>query len=297
MTIAPDHLAPGLPAEALQRRLTEFNHTRFAPAVPSPDWRHSAQLELSLRQLEGEFVERERALVREQALLAPHNADDFVIWFEQLKDSGPGQGDRLFPWLAAHAELDAMRWFLQQEVAGEAGFEDLVAMTQVKMPTAAKLELARNYWDEMGQGHAGGMHGPMLTRLAKAMGLAPSADWIVWESLALGNMMVALAANRRYAYHSIGALGAIELTAPTRAVYVNAGLKRLGVGGVARRYFALHATLDVKHSAAWNREVIRPLVAEAPELRIPIAEGALLRLTAGARCFERYRSELGLDAS
>jgi hypothetical protein len=114
----------------------------------------------------------------------------------------------------------------------------------------------------------------------------------VWESLALSNLMSALAANRRYAYHAVGALGVIELTAPGRAACVNAGLKRLGIGGEVRQYFALHATLDVKHSEAWNLNVLRPLVEERPVVATAIAEGALLRLTAGARCFERYRRAL-----
>jgi hypothetical protein len=61
-----------------------------------------------------------------------------------------------------------------------------------------------------------------------------------------------------------------------------------------RRYYAVHATLDVKHSEAWNREVLRPLVEADPRVARPIAEGALMRLNAGARCFERYRRELGL---
>src|SRR5690606_25637317 len=119
----------------------------------------------------------------------------------------------------------------EQEVAGEAGFDDLVALTQVRLPTCAKLEMARNYWDEMGQGHESGMHGPMLERLAGDLNLRRGTAHVVVESLALGNLMVALAANRRYAYHSIGALGAIELTAPGRATHVNAGLKRLGLSG------------------------------------------------------------------
>ena len=63
-----------------------------------------------------------------------------------------------------------------------------------------------------------------------------------------------------------------------------------------RGRFALHATLDVKHSEAWNREVLRPLVAENPDVAAAIAEGALMRLAAGARCFERYRKELRLGA-
>jgi hypothetical protein len=246
-----------------------------------------------MRWLEGRFVQDERAEIARLAQDAPDDPEAFVHWFEQLKWWGPGQGDRLFPWLARHASLAQMKWFLTQEMAGEAGFEDLLAMTQVKIPTRPKLEMARNYWDEMGQGHIGGMHGLLLRELGSALAIEAPHE-AAWEALALGNLMIALACDRRWAYHSIGALGVIELTAPGRAEHVNAGLKRLGVSGVARRYFALHATLDVKHSVAWNREVIAPLVEGHPEAARALAEGALMRLNAGARCFERYRRELGV---
>ncbi len=280
---------------SVQRLLTAWNRERLSPALPSADWRDRLVEDAALLELEGQFVEHERRAISERAATAPQDADAFVAWFEALKINGPGQNDSFFPWHEESASLEAMRWFMQQEVAGEAGFDDLVAMSQVKLPKTVKLELARNYWDEMGQGHVGGMHGPMLEQLALALDLEPHCEDVVRESLALGNLMVALATNRRYAYQSIGALGVIELTAPGRAACVNRGLKRLGFGGQARRYFALHATLDIKHSEAWNREVLRPLVADSPEVATALAEGALLRLTAGARCFERYRRELRFD--
>ncbi len=279
-----------------QRRLSACNRERLSPALPRPDWLAGLVDDTRLLALEGQFVEQERRGVSERVGAVPHDADAFVAWFEALRENGPGQNDSLFRWLAESAPVESMRWFLQQEVAGEAGFDDLVALSQVKLPKVAKLEMARNYWDEMGQGNAGRMHGPMLEQLALALRLESGHEDVVVESLALGNMMVALAMNRRYAYQSIGALGVIELTAPARAACVNAGLKRLGFGGQARRYFALHATLDVKHSEAWNREVLRPLVAENPAVAAALADGALLRLTAGARCFERYRRELRCDA-
>jgi hypothetical protein len=187
-----------------------------------------------------------------------------------------------------------MTWFLLQEVAGEAGFEDLLALTQIKVPVQAKLEMARNFWDEMGRGSGQGMHGPMLGRLAEHFRISPTPSTVVPESLALGNTMIALANHRRYAFHSVGALGVIEMTAPTRAGYVNAGLRRLGVPAKKRHYFAVHAVLDVKHSEAWNREVLRPLVAEDPRRARAIGEGAVMRLWHGARTFERYRREFGL---
>jgi hypothetical protein len=153
--------------------------------------------------------------------------------------------------------------------------------------------MARNFWDEMGRGRAKGMHGPMLERLAAYCELSPTPETVVAESLALGNTMIALAHHRRYAYHAVGALGVIEMTAPTRAGYVDKGLRRLGIPAKKRHYFALHAVLDVKHSQEWNREVLRPLVAEDPRRARAIGEGAVMRLWHGARTFERYRHEFG----
>ncbi len=228
----------------------------------------------------------------QRALEAPQSADGFVEWFEDLKNTGPGQGDPLFPWLAQEATLEQVRWFFEQEAAGEAGFDDLVAYTQVKLPASAKLELARNYWDEMGRGNAKGMHGPMLDELVRTLQVNPTIETTVWQSLALANAMTAMATNRNFAWHSVGALGAIELTAPGRSAQVAKGLRRLGFSGTERRYFDLHAVLDVKHSADWNREALRPLVEEDPRRATAMAEGALMRLSCGQRCFERYRAHL-----
>lgn len=276
-------------------QLARFNARRLAPSVPVPDWREGLRRDLEFHALELEFIERDRAQVVAAARLAPEAPAAFAAWFAGLRETGPGQGDPLFPYLAEQATREEMNWFLTQEIAGEAGFDDLVAMTQVKLPMLAKLELARNYWDEMGRGQARAMHGRMLDALAAALHLVPIPQETVPESLALSNLMMGLALNRCYTYHSVGALGVIELTAPDRASMVNAGLKRLGINGRTRQYFALHATLDIKHAEAWNREVLTTLVAEQPDLARPIAEGALLRLRAGARCFERYRHELGLN--
>jgi hypothetical protein len=278
-------------SEEIQRRLTHWNHDRLSVGKPSADWEDTLSADHDMQRLEGRFIESFRAQVAERAAEAPRDVEGFIAWFEGLKQTGPGQNDPLFPWLSTQAGLEDMRWFLQQEVAGEAGFDDLVAMTQVKMPVQAKLELARNYWDEMGHGAEAGMHGPMLSRLSDALALEPTIEATLGPSLALGNVMVAFATNRRYAYHSVGALGVVELTAPWRAAHVAQGLKRLGVGK-ERKYFALHSTLDIKHSEAWNAEVLRPLVEADPSCARFIAEGALMRLECGRRCFEAYRQHL-----
>jgi hypothetical protein len=276
------------------RRLTEFNAARFTPGLPAAGWEGELTESASLAMQEGRWLEQRRAAVSARAAEAPRDPDGFVAWFEQLERTGPGQGDPLFPWLAEQATMEEMRWFLEQEVAGEAGFDDLTALTQVRLPVAAKLELARNYWDEMGRGNEKGMHGPMLEHLARTLGLTPRVETTVWQALALANTMAGLAANRRYAFHSVGALGVIEQTAPGRAKLVGEGLRRLGVSGKDRHYFDLHAVLDIKHSEAWNAEAAWPLVNQNPAWAPALAEGALMRLECGAACFRRYREVLGV---
>jgi len=278
--------------DSFQRGLAHWNRERLEPGLPEADWQKLMERDLRMARLEGGFLEELRAEVVDEAAQVPTDADGFIDWFEHLKEAGPGQGDTLFPWLAEQASAAQLKWFFEQEAAGEAGFDDLVAMTQVKLPAQAKLELARNYWDEMGRGQRDGMHGPMLDALVETLAVNPVIEKTVWESLALANAMTAMATNRRYAWHSVGALGVIELTAPERSALVAKGLKRIGLSNRERRYFDLHAVLDVKHSADWNREALRPLVEEDPRRATAIAEGALIRLNCGLRCFERYRAAL-----
>jgi len=282
-------LTPPHQDHALQAHLATWNRARFALQTPHADWQSVLDADYCMRREEIAFVESTRAAHIARAVEAPRDADAFVAWFEALKENGPGQDDALFPWLAERATLDEMKWFVEQEAAGEAGFDDLVAMAQVKAPVQAKLELARNYWDEMGRGNAKGMHGPMLEALVHALGLKPQIETTIAPSLALGNTMAALAANRAYAYHALGALGVIELTAPGRATQVSLALRRLKVSAKARHYFDLHAVLDIKHSEAWNREIFHSIVRDNPDAARFIAEGALMRLQCGADCFDAYR--------
>lgn len=283
---------PDAASEKLHRKLAVFNSRRLLVGTPSVDWQDELESDHAHRLLEGDFLEKARAEVGSDAAACPGDSHHFVAWFEALASHGPGQGHSLFDWLEHDASLPQMRWFLTQEAAGEAGFEDLLAYTQVKLPAQPKLECARNFWDEMGHGKQSAMHGQMLDHMVRELDLKPTIDSTVWQSLALANTMLGLATTRRYAYQSIGALGVIELTAPGRVRKISAGMKRLGLDGRLRAYFDLHAALDVSHARAWLREVIRPLVEADPACGRFIAEGALMRLLCGQRCFERYSEEL-----
>ena len=290
--------APTPPSQFLndrfQQSLARWNRVRLEPAFPDTA-AESLTRDLPMQRLELAFLQELRAEVADRAAAAPTDPQGFVAWFEELEQTGPGQHDELFDWLEHQATLDQLKLYLTQEAAGEAGFDDLVAMTQVRVPDRAKLELARNYWDEMGRGNPKGMHGPMLHFVVGELGLEPSIETTVWESLALANAMTAMASSRNWTWHSVGALGVIELTAPARSAATGKAMRRLGLDARTRRYFDLHATLDIKHSEEWNKEAILPLVSDpeqGPRRATAMAEGALMRLECGRRCFERYRALL-----
>ena len=71
-------------AEELQRYLASFNKRRFAPALPSENWREDLAEFAEGAVFEGDFLERERAGIRHLAATAPTDADAFlslVRWF------------------------------------------------------------------------------------------------------------------------------------------------------------------------------------------------------------------------
>lgn len=282
-------------AYALHAGLARHNLNRTNIATPSLNWEEEEQIALENRILEGHYLEGLRHSIKSLTPEPINSADDFINWFEALAECGPGQNHELFDWLERDADLDQLKWFLTQEMISDIGFEDLVAYTQVKLPAAAKLECARNFWDEMGRGKQGATHNLLLGRVIHGLKLQPSIDTTLWESLARNNVMLGLATNRRYTYHSLGALGATELTSVSRATKISACMNRLGLEPWIRSYFDLQIALDVSHARCWVREVIRPLVIANPECAQFIAEGALMRLQSDQLCFDRYSYELGIN--
>ncbi len=277
--------------EPLHRRLAEFNRLRLVPELDAADWQQQLRQETELRIVEGHFIEAERARVRAVAQSAPTQPREFVVWFESLKELAAQENQRLLNWLATSANRGDLSWFLVQELAGAGALEDLLALTQVRLPRRARLELARDYWDEMGHGHASAMRCQLLEDLLHDLH-ADATESPIWETLARDNLMLGLATNRRYAYQSVGALAAVDLFGAERAASVSAGLARLGFSDNAGDYFAVRAKMCVLRSHGWLQGAILPLVAEDARRASALAEGALLRLAADTRCLRCCEREL-----
>ena len=191
----------------------------------------------------------------------------------------------VYRWVAEDASRDDLVEFLALEGGPDGGFDDLVAVCQVGIGGVAKVELARNYWDEMGRGNPDEVHTELHHRLVDALGLPaiPREQQPVeaLERSALGSL---LATNRSLQPEMIGALGLIELQAGPRCRKVLDGLRRVGAPDGAFPFYEEHAVADPRHGKGWVDNVVAPL-AEDRGWGPRIVKGARWRSIVNERFF------------
>jgi hypothetical protein len=189
--------------------------------------------------------------------------------------------DRLpavYKWLARNASWDDIVTFLALEGGPDAGFDDLVAACQVGLTGSAKLELATNYWDEMGNGELSGVHTTLHEDFATAIEMPhlplsgqPTSGL---ERAAFGGL---LATNRWLQPEFLGALGLTELQAGPRCRLVLQAFDRCSAPKAAYPFYEIHADVDPRHGRDWLDNAIAPVAATHPEWCARIVRGALWR--------------------
>ncbi|CAA9327744.1 MAG: hypothetical protein AVDCRST_MAG07-2065 [uncultured Frankineae bacterium] len=204
--------------------------------------------------------------------------------------------DRLpaaYRWLARTATYEQLVHFLALEGGPDGGFDDLIALCQVGLGGTAKLELGKNYWDEMGQGDLAGVHTELHRRLVRALELPTvPRDELPVEALEREAFGGLLATNRWLQPEMIGALGLLELQAGPRCRLVLQGLDRLGAPQDAYPFYVEHAEVDPVHGKDWMDKAIEPLSAERPEWGARMVRGAYWRAALNLQFFAAVMDEL-----
>jgi hypothetical protein len=209
--------------------------------------------------------------------------------------------DRLpaaYKWLAKDASWAELVDFLALEGGPDGGFDDLVAVCQVGLTGSAKLELGKNYWDEMGNGDADAVHTVLHQRMAAAVQLpvVPREQQPVeaLERAALGGL---LATNRWLQPEMLGALGLLELQAGPRCRLVLQAFDRLGAPADAYPFYVEHAEVDPIHGKDWMDNAIVPTVRARPAWGPRIVKGAWWRSSVNLAFFEAVRRDLVGESS
>lgn len=148
------------------------------------------------------------------------------------------------------------------------------------------MELAINYWDEMGEGDPEAVHTVLHERLVQAIAMpllereAQPVEGL--ERAALGGV---LAANHWLQPEMLGALGLTELQAGPRCRLVLQAFDRLGAPEAAYPFYRVHAEVDPRHGKDWVEGALVPLVEEHPEWGERIVRGARWRSATNRRFF------------
>jgi hypothetical protein len=191
----------------------------------------------------------------------------------------------VYDWLADDADGDELVDFLSLEGGPDGGFDDLVAACQIGVAGEAKVELAQNYWDEMGNGSLDAVHTELHHRLVAALGLraVPRNEQPV-EALERAALGTVLATNRHLQPEMVGALGLIEMQAGPRCRRVVKALHRLDAPADAFPFYDEHAVADPRHGKDWLDHVVAPL-SEDPAWGAGIVRGARWRSLVNRRFF------------
>ena len=130
----------------------------------------NAVLEERVRQRTAELETAHRAL---QAVIdgSPDPMAAMGLDWAALND----EDAEVYAWLADDASYAELIDFLSLEGGPDGGFDDLVAVCQVGLSGTAKLELGKNYWDEMGQGDLTAVHTQLHHDLVAAIDLPTHA--------------------------------------------------------------------------------------------------------------------------
>jgi hypothetical protein len=204
---------------------------------------------------------------------------DFRDWFYAQAHHHAAAKHPLYEYIANEASLAAFGTFLSNESTVDARFDDLLAMVQLGFTGQPKMEVARNYWDELGCGRPARVHTTMFNRILDFVGSPRQVDKdLDVTALACGNLLLAFANYRSYAHYAIGALGITEALAPPRFERVLEAGVRLGIAPGVMEYFKEHVTVDEHHTRQWISNVIEPTLLTIPTALNQICAGVIMRL-------------------
>jgi len=210
----------------------------------------------------------------------------FKEWFLQTLAEHPATDHPLYTYLENKADRAGFAFFVIQEQTVDAGFADLIAMTQVGALSGAKLEMAENLWDEVGAGNPKKAHAALFHQARSFLDIVDveEAD-LSWAALACGNLFNILAMHRFYHFSSIGCLAATEMAVAKRFERLVRGAERLSLSKHVIEYYLEHVLSDTKHATGWLENVCLPAISSHVEAASDMAKGILLRLnTSKAYC-------------
>jgi hypothetical protein len=232
------------------------------------------------------MLDYEIALVKDGTDGYPVDGKDYVLWLKRVVAGHRASQHPFYrPYLQDHGTREDVRFLLAQETSLDPRFDDILALIQLGTAEHEKIEIAANYWDEMGNGEPTNMHGALFAKALAALEVDEGyiKDNLLLEAKLCGNLSAALSLSRRHYFKAIGYFGVTEYLAPRRFRSLITAWRRLGLPPEGIRYHDLHVEVDAGHAAGWFKNIIEPAVDRDPRVGRDIAIGTVIRLNTSER--------------
>ncbi len=189
--------------------------------------------------------------------------------------SGPGQLSR---YLARSATLPQFQSFVAQRSIYHLREADAHTFGIPRLTGPSKSALVEIQSDEYGGGQPGRTHAELFAQLMREIGLSDRYgefwDDALPEMFAVLNVMSMFALHRRHLGALLGHLAALEMTSTDPNRRYGNGLRRLGFGPDATRFYDEHVEADAVHEQLAAVDLCGSFVAEHPDQRADVLFGA-----------------------
>jgi hypothetical protein len=222
-------------------------------------------------ELERHFEDALRAV----ALVAPtsHPVD---VQLRRLIDADVAPSVSSF--LAREGTVGMYREFLMHRSAYHLKEADPHTFAVPRLRGRAKAAMVEIQADEYGGGDPQWMHSALFEQTMRELGLATDegdyVDQLPGVTLATVNLMSLFGLHRRLRGAAVGHLAVFEMTSCIPNRRYGDGLRRLGFGEEATRYFDEHVEADAAHGAIAANDMAGSLVEDEPALLHDVLFGA-----------------------
>jgi hypothetical protein len=237
-------------------------------------WEWDLTLLEARAEMEGQFERALLDLAGEPLDTAPADEMDLALRAIADADDGPS----LSKYVERSATTEQIREFLVHRSAYQLKEADPHSWALPRLSGPPKAALVEIQADEYGGGRPERIHATLFARSMEALGLDPTPgaylDRIPAATLATVNLMSLMGLHRRWRGGIVGHLALFEMTSsiPNRR-YAN-GLRRLGFGEQATRFFDEHVEADAVHENIAAVDLAGGLVRQQPQLGPDVLWGA-----------------------
>lgn len=275
-------------------QLYELHYQGFDDVDPRAEW--SPDVVTVRGHLEQRFEAELRELTRAEVEQRLHTADPIADrLFAMVRDD---DSPRLAQYAQREITTPQLRELLIHRSVYHLKEADPHTWAVPRLQGRAKAALMEIQFDEYGAGRAVDMHSTLFARTLTRCGLDSTygayVDMVPGYTLAASNAMSLFGLHRRLRGAAAGHLAAFEATSTLPNRRYAAGVRRLGYGDEAARYFDEHVEADAVHEQVAVREMCGALVADEPACEADVLFGAATCLAldglAAGRLLDSWRT-------